>query len=375
MRHGDDAPRRATKLLPTDARAHNRSLVIETVLRTHDVSRADVARITGLSRITISELVGGLVDEGVIVESGARASAGRPGKPATLLGINPRIFATIAVDLSGPGAVRGAALALDGTELANIVLDGDARGEDAVARVIELVDRLASSTDLPIGGIGIGAPGIVDDAGVVLESTTLGWRGVPLASLIGERFSAPTRVCNDADAALASELAPERTDDLLLVRIGAGIGGAAFVGGRIVQGANFAAGEFAHVRTASSESGATTIEEELQALLREARRPGGQRAGTAGATASVEAALGRVGELIGHSLTPAVAMLDVPEVILDGPPGLDTGIIADAAQRVIMRERSLVTGRTCVVTPGAHGADAVLRGMADIVRALAISAL
>ncbi|WP_162893363.1 ROK family transcriptional regulator [Microbacterium halotolerans] len=368
-------PRLATKLLPTDARTHNRTLVIQTVLRSRDVSRADVARITGLSRITVSELVAGLVSDGIIVETGSRATAGRPGKPATLLAINPDVFTTIAVDLSQPGEFHGSLLALDGSELRHAVVDGNVRGDGAVAQVLGLVAQLADSTAVPIGGIGIGTPGIVDDSGVVLESTNLGWRRLALAEIVRERFSVPTRVENDANAAIVSELDPQHNDDLLLVRVGAGLGGAAFVGGQLVRGASFAAGEFAHVHTAPATDESATVEESVQSLLRTTDRLRDQLPDHPEAAALLEATQRQIGALIGQTLTPAVAMLDVPRVIIDGPRELDVAIIAEAAQTAIRDQRSLVSGRLCAVMPGANGPDAVLLGMAGIVRSLAVAAL
>lgn len=367
--------RLATKLLPTDARAHNRTLVIQTVLRSRDVSRADVARITGLSRITVSELVAGLVSDGIIVETGSRATAGRPGKPATLLAINPDVFTTVAVDLSQPGEFHGSLLTLAGSEIRHAVVDGNARGDGAVAQVLGLVAQLAESTTIPIGGIGIGTPGIVDDSGVVLESTNLGWRRLALADVVRERFSVPTRVENDANAAIVSELDSQHSDDLLLVRVGAGLGGAAFVGGQLVRGASFAAGEFAHVRTPPAADGSATVEESVQSLLRTADRLRDQLPDRPEAAALLEATQRQIGALIGQTLTPAVAMLDVPMVIIDGPRELDVAIIAEAAQTAIRNQRSLVSGRLCAVMPGVNGPDAVLLGMAGIVRSLAIAAL
>src|SRR6185437_11453754 len=85
------APGRAlrpkTKVLPEHARTHNRSLVLQTLYRAGQVSRADIARETGLTRVTISDLVAGLIAEGLVVELGQRDDA-RPGKPAVLLDMN-----------------------------------------------------------------------------------------------------------------------------------------------------------------------------------------------------------------------------------------------------------------------------------------------
>ncbi|MFI5060461.1 MAG: MarR family transcriptional regulator, partial [Actinomycetales bacterium] len=78
------APGRAlrpkAKVLPEHARSHNRSLVLQTLYRSGQRSRADIARETGLTRVTISDLVAELVAEGLVVELGQRESA-RPGKP------------------------------------------------------------------------------------------------------------------------------------------------------------------------------------------------------------------------------------------------------------------------------------------------------
>src|SRR5690606_38524025 len=78
------ALRPTRKVLPGQARGHNRSLVLQTLYRDGGQSRADIARATGLTRVTVSDLVGELVDEGLILELGTREDV-RPGKPATLL--------------------------------------------------------------------------------------------------------------------------------------------------------------------------------------------------------------------------------------------------------------------------------------------------
>ena len=362
-----------TKLLPTDARAHNRTLVLHTILRTPDISRADVARITGLSRITVSELVSGLVTDGLVVEMGSRESAGRPGKPATLLQVNPRAFAVIAVDLSQPRRFHGAALALDGAILHQAELVGDFRGESAVTALVNLIARLTTAAHLPIGGIGIGSPGIVDDSGIVVESTNLRWHHLPLASIVAQRFNAPTLVENDANAAISAELDPDEPGDLFLVRIGAGIGGAAVVNGRLVRGANNAGGELGHIVAYPASESAVTVEESVQELLRRAqslRRGSGDEADIRAEVTDINR---RIGTLLGESMTSAVSMLDIPEVVIEGPRELDLQTIADAAEEAMTHQRRLVFDRRCRVRPGRHGEDVVIRGMADLVLARTLS--
>ena len=101
------------KVLPEHARSHNRSLVLQTLYTSGAQSRADVARETGLTRVTISDLVAGLIAEGLVIELGQREDA-RPGKPATLIDVDRAAFHIVGVDLSEHQRFLGAVVDLDG---------------------------------------------------------------------------------------------------------------------------------------------------------------------------------------------------------------------------------------------------------------------
>ena len=73
-------------MLPEHARAHNRSLVLQHLFHHGPSSRADVARSTGLTRVTVSDLVAVLIAEGLVEELGIRTE-GKVGKPAILVGM------------------------------------------------------------------------------------------------------------------------------------------------------------------------------------------------------------------------------------------------------------------------------------------------
>src|SRR3954470_17216101 len=90
------ALRPSAKSLPEHARGHNRSLVLQTLYRSGTLSRADLARSTGLTRVTISDRVARLMDETLGVKVG-RGDEPRPGKPATMLGINRGGFQIIGI--------------------------------------------------------------------------------------------------------------------------------------------------------------------------------------------------------------------------------------------------------------------------------------
>ena len=140
------ALRPTTKLLPEHARGHNRSLVLQTVYRVGQQSRADIARETGLTRVTVSDLVAELIAEGLIIETGQREA-----------------FQIIGIDLSDHAIFRGAVLDLDGqiVHRAELPLSG-ATGADATALVIRLAESLVAQSALPILGLGVGSPGVVD---------------------------------------------------------------------------------------------------------------------------------------------------------------------------------------------------------------------
>ena len=107
------ALRPRAKVLPEHARSHNRSLVLQTLYRAGRLSRADIARETGLTRVTVSDLVAELLSEGLVIELGQREAA-RPGKPAVLLDINRSAHQIVGVDLSDHDRFRGAVMDLDG---------------------------------------------------------------------------------------------------------------------------------------------------------------------------------------------------------------------------------------------------------------------
>jgi hypothetical protein len=178
------ALRPSSKVLPEQARAHNRSLVLQTLYGSGEQSRADVARSTGLTRVTVSELVAGLMAEGLIVEKGLREVDG-PGKPATLIDIDRGRFQIVGLDLSEFSTFRGAVLDLDGQvlERAEVSLAGST-GEEAAAKVVALAGRLVAKATAPLLGIGVGSPGVVGADGVVLSAPNLGWSDEPLQATL-----------------------------------------------------------------------------------------------------------------------------------------------------------------------------------------------
>src|SRR4029453_8525883 len=122
----DRRGRSRRKAGPGDARRHNRALVLRTIFRQGPLSRADLARITHLTRVTTSDLAAELLAEGLIEELGTRVGQ-RIGKPAPLLGAvaDPRL--TVALDLSDDERFRAALVDLGGKVRARRTAERDGR--------------------------------------------------------------------------------------------------------------------------------------------------------------------------------------------------------------------------------------------------------
>src|SRR5690606_15862511 len=132
---------RATgKVLPEQARAHNRSLVLQTLYHRGEMSRADLSRETGPTRVTISDLVGECIADGIVREIGVREAAG-PGKPPMVIDIDRDGHQIIGVDLSGTDRFEGAVLNLDGEILhrRTVAFPADVLADQAYAAAAELV--------------------------------------------------------------------------------------------------------------------------------------------------------------------------------------------------------------------------------------------
>jgi predicted NBD/HSP70 family sugar kinase len=360
--------RPTTKVLPEHARGHNRSLVMQTLYREGQLSRADIARETGLTRVTVSDLIAELIGENLVVEIGQREDA-RPGKPATLLDLNRDAFQIIGIDLSEYATFRGALLDLDGQILARAdrPLAGST-GDDAVAKVISLIDSLLEAATRPILGIGVGSPGVVDLAGVVLTAPNLGWTNRSLQLELAVRFSIPVVVINDANAAtLAEHSFGGAASDMMLVKVGHGVGAGLLLGGTPLFGSRFAAGEIGHV-VVGTDGGAECVCGKRGCLETWLATPRLDAAlATAATSEQKEQILWAAGERLGIALAPVVGALDLAEIVLSGPTHLLDGTLARATIETLRARTMPEFHGNLVLRMTELGEDIVLRGAAVMV--------
>ena len=246
-------PERATH---QQTRTFNQQLLLRALHDHSPLSRADLARLTGLTRTSVGDLVGTLIDDGLIEEVGRGRSSG--GKSPILLRVAPDGRHLIGLDL-GEAEFSGAVVNLRGEILRSIHLPLEGRdGDAAVELVIQLVDALRADDRSPLLGIGIGAPGIIDTStGTVRWSVNLNWADLRLGPLLEQRYYVPVVVANDSHAAAVAELTffrRPRPNNLIVIKVGRGVGAGIILNGQLFQGDGFGAGEFGHVSLGSADA-------------------------------------------------------------------------------------------------------------------------
>jgi predicted NBD/HSP70 family sugar kinase len=238
------------KATQQQTKAHNDSLVLSTIYEADEISRAGVARRTGLSRTSVSEAVAELLERDLVEEIGR----GRPsmGKPPILLCVKSDSRNLIGVDLSGP-EFRGAVVNLRGEvrHALNLPRDG-LSGTAALELTYVLLDRLVSEANAPLLGLGIGTPGLIDfeRGSQVHWAVNLDWLDVPLRDLLEMRYGLPVHVLNDSQAAAMGEYffgASHETGNLVVIKCEEGLGAGIVLEGRLLHGDNFGAGEIGHL--------------------------------------------------------------------------------------------------------------------------------
>lgn len=238
-------------------RRHNLSLVLRQLRDAGPMSRAQVATAIGLTKATVSSLVGELLDRGLVAEPGVRAR-GDFGRPGSALAVNDAGCAGVGVEINVDYLAVCVVDFRGRTRFHRVeVVDNRAAPEEALGRVVIMTETAlaeARDQDLLVCGMGVALPGVVDvDHGVLLYAPNLGWRDVPIRRILAARLDvAPERVEveNEANLAALAELWFGRGaewDDYLHVSGEIGVGVGIVSGGRIVRGAHGFAGEAGHI--------------------------------------------------------------------------------------------------------------------------------
>ncbi|KSU66546.1 hypothetical protein AS038_07685 [Arthrobacter sp. NIO-1057] len=252
-------------VLPSHGRQQNLSLVLQTLLEQGPQSRAALSRATGLTRVTVSELVAELLKTFTLTDN-----------------------------------------------------DAEATGERAIELLLELLHQALGACTEQVLGIGIGTPGIITDQGIVKTAEKFGWKDLDLRSRVQQDTRIPTHVLNVADCAiLAEHTFGQGSEHMMLLRLGRGVGCGVITHNTLVRGSGFAAGELGHVRhdaadrtpCACGNFGCLEARASVPAIRQAIAE--GQSAAQAGAQAA---------QALASAIALLISVLDIRNVVFTGTP-------------------------------------------------------
>lgn len=343
-------------------------------------SRPELVRVTGLSRATVSTLVADLIHIGLVTEEpGDESEPRRTGRPAQTLSLVPTAGYAIGADI-GHQHVRVILCDLFGAVLWEhwVAKDVDRAPAETLDLVAVLVGRALQETgvdrDRVLGiGAGIASPVEKDSGELGAEGIMPGWVGLHLTGELRRRTGLPVQVTNDANAGALAELmygAARQVDDMVYVRLSAGIGAGIVSNGQLLLGARGLAGELGHLpliadglicrcgnrgcletvaspvaiaRLLSQSWGRQIAARDLPALIKQ-RNTGALRA------------VRDAGDAVGRALSTLVTLLN-PRLIVVG------GDLASAGEDLLEPLRAGVSRHT--LPSAARGIEIVTGGLGD----------
>ncbi|HEX9338676.1 MAG TPA: ROK family protein [Pseudonocardiaceae bacterium] len=371
---------RVSAARPALIRVLNEQLLLDHIRNNGPCSRAELARVSGLSKSTVSVAMANVERAGLVREAGHRRGA--PGRAAQLYEVTPEAGFVLALDV-GRQFLRGALADLTGAVVAReTVRSRAAHGRRRVSELIGLADDLAERAGISRATVTqtvIGCPGVYDRHADTIRLTggLTGWDQPGLPALLRDAFGVTVMVENDVDAAALAERAHghgRHASSFAFVTVGTGIGMGLVLDGHLHRGAHGTAGEIAflplvvdHVLDEDEAARRGSLEAAVSAaaVTRAARRAGmrgsisARRVFAAAAKGDQRAVAVVAAEasLVAKAICAVVVVTDPELVVLGGGIGQAPGF-ADA----VTAELAALAPVTPSVLVSALGADAVVDG-------------
>ena len=344
-------------------RAMNRGIILRLIWSRAEISRADIARDTGLSRSTVSAIVNDLETMGLVNDMGPGDSRG--GRRPILLAFRDDVYHLVGVDL-GASHIGVAVSNLRGQVLSWQQVLHPVRDDPAgtLLRTQSLIETGLQTAGTDIGrqllGIGIAVPSPVDHrqpdrvSPLVLPQ----WMDQPIGEWFRSRFNTPVFIENDANlGALAEQWWGAGNDgrDLSYVKVGTGIGSGHIIEGEMYRGASGVAGEIGHIcldphgpECVCGLKGCLVTFVGTPALLTKATKawPEGDTPPTnihqlvkaaIGGHAAARTVVAEAGEFLGIAAASLVNLLNPATVVLGGGLTLAGDLLLDSMNAVLKR--------------------------------------
>jgi predicted NBD/HSP70 family sugar kinase len=380
-------------------REEGRLRVLQALHDSAGTSRPELVKVTGLSRATVSSLVTDMIAAGLVCEDDGLAEPENRamGRPAQPLSLNRSAAYAVGADI-GHTHVRVALCDLYGKPVWDHieVKEVDRAPQETIDLTADLVERAlrecAVQRERVLGlGADIASP-VRSDGALGAEGIMPGWAGIRLAAELERRTGLPAQLINDANAGALAEHrygAGRDTDDMVYVRLSAGIGAGIVVAGRLLLGTGGLAGEIGHLRVAAAgpvcrcgNRGCLETVASPVAIARLLQDSWGQPVtpddlprlladGDAGAIRVIEEA----GEAIGRALATVVTLFNPQLIVLGGDLAAAGERLAGPIRHTIARRALPSAVPQAMVVTGELGSSAEVRGAASRVLARAARAL
>ena len=233
-------------------RSYNRALVLRLIRMHQPISRVELAQQTKLTKPTVSNIVGELIADQLVMERELGVSNG--GRKPILLELVAKEQYVIGIDATSHRFI-GVIADLSGNTIHEVETMGKFdTNEELMEAVVQLCQQLIDATDQvgTIHGIGISVHGMVNpETGVILFAPRFHLHDVALKEHLEQRFAYPVFIENDVRALASFELLFGEgvgVDQFFYLYAGEGIGGAYVLDGKLIDGENHITGEVGHMR-------------------------------------------------------------------------------------------------------------------------------
>jgi len=380
----------------------NTALILNALRVSAPLSRAELAKHTGLNRSTVSSIITELIDEGFVRETELQKE--KVGRPGMSLELNPQGGYAIGVEIGVDFiSIILADFVAQVVWQSRVAVDPQI-GQDAfihwTEELIETAVDQAHSQRLRLLGIGVGVPGLVDiRQGELKFAPNLQWRDVPLHAMWTSRFNLPVFAENEANAAALGEYyfgVAHQVQDFIYLSAGVGLGGGIVLGGKLFRGSGGYAGEIGHmtidpegelcgcgkrgcwetlvgprmiehnVRTVLQEGADSQLLQMTEGCLEEITF---ERIVTAAEAGDIVAfgALQQVAEYLGIGIANLVNVFNPQLVVLGGALNLSSEIMIPVIRKVV-RENTLQQPYNILeIKASRHGLDACALGAVALV--------
>lgn len=347
----------------------NRRILLNILSDRQPISRAEIAKISGLNKATISTITGELLKDSCIIEEGSGRTTPIGGKPPTPLRLNGKRFGLFGVDIRSDETI----LALSDFNNRIIARVSFETSSDPISflnkigkEIRKLRTKHAGFIEFP--GIGVSLPGLVDNhTGKFLLSVVLPWRDVPVVQLLEKATGLSVIIDNSARCSALAEIWHGKAQyahvrNLLYVSVSTGLACGVVIDGGLYRGGNNTAGQFGHIsidlqgaECRCGQRGCWDLYASDKATLKrhlDLRESGGRRVSTMrklielveSGDAAATSAIQETARYLGIGITGLINGLD-PEVVVIGGEitkvwGVIEPIIVAETKRSLLAPRS-----------------------------------